>query len=61
MSFIPRNAKQLLRNPQLMRDFALKPFGFDIPTNYNFPKKHPEYKFFELDMVVHRPGDRKKL
>jgi hypothetical protein len=56
MSYIPRNARQLLKNSKLMRDYALKPYGYETPINCNFPKKHPEYKFFDLKMTVHRPG-----
>lgn len=56
MSYIPKNAKQLLKNAALMREYALKPYGLNIPTNCNFPKKHPEYKFFEQKLIVHRPG-----
>lgn len=57
MSYVPRNAKKILENAKLMREYALKPYGLNIPTNSNFPKKQPEYKFFELDVVLHRPGE----
>lgn len=33
MSFIPKNASKILKDSKLMREFALKPYGFDVVSH----------------------------
>lgn len=46
-------SKRLL--PQTIRT-RCKSWNSQTPTNANFPKKHPEYKFFEKKIILRRPG-----
>ena len=39
MSYIPKNAAKLLKNKKLMREYALKPYGYDV---LELPKSDPQ-------------------
>lgn len=30
MSFIPRNARNIIKNDKLMKQYALNPFGYEV-------------------------------
>lgn len=32
-----------------------------IPKNSNYPKQHPQYKYFEHELLLHRPGPSEKI